>query len=118
MKENLSRFKKVFKFSLSSIAIISVVAVIYSFINIGDTMKRIFDFNYFFAAIILLYGIGVYFMPVRLNKKKRLVDHSNYMDVLREEKEMKIEGALESIFWGISNMLLVGVIEIILYSIV
>ena len=34
-------------------------------------------------------------------------------DVVREEKEKKYEGAIESILWGIMNILIVGIIEII-----
>lgn len=118
MKAYYDNYKKIFKFSVSSIGIVTAVAVIFSLFNKGDTVKRIFDFNYFFAVGILIYGIAVYFMPVRINKKNRLVDHSNYMDVLREEKENKASGALESIFWGICNILLVGTIELILHSFV
>jgi hypothetical protein len=118
MKANYDKFKKVFRFSITSIVAVTAVAIIISLFKEEDVLKRIFDFNYLFAAGILAYGVVVFFMPVRINKKNRLVDHSNYMEVLREEKEIKTSSALESIFWGICNILLIGVIEIILHSVV
>lgn len=113
MKKLFDRYIKILRFSLASIGTFSFIAFVYSSITNRELLKTLFDFNYFLSIVILLYGLGVYFMPVKVFKKNRLVDHSNYVDVVREEKESKISGALESIFWGLSNMIIVGVLEII-----
>ena len=113
MKTLLQNYVKLLKYSIYSIASVSFIAILYSSFRSVPTIKSIFDFNYIIAVVIILYGLGVYFMPVKVFKKNRLVDHSNYVDVVREEKESKISGALESIFWGLSNMIIVGVLEII-----
>lgn len=105
---------KILKYAMYSIAAISAVGLIFAAISGRNMLKSVFDFNYIFAVVILLYGLGVHFMPVRVFKKNRLVDHSNYMDIIREEKERKLEGSMESIVWGITNMLIVGAIEIII----
>lgn len=115
MLQNMyKRAKQITKISIKSIPIISIAPLIYSFVKKGPVFKRVFDFNYLIASIIIIYGIFVFFIPVNLKKTNRLVDHSNASDVIREENEKKYEGAIESIFWGISNILIVGVIELVL----
>ncbi len=109
---------RVLRYSLFSIATASVIGLIFAALSGRDMMKSVFDFNYILAVIVLLYGLGVYFMPIRVFKKNRLVDHSNYMDYIREEKERKLEGSMESIIWGISNILLVGAIEILIQYVI
>ncbi len=117
MKENLlQRGLKLLKISLSSILILSFIALIYSLIKKGTILKRVFDFNYFVGSIIIAYGVVMFFLPIRLKKTNRLVDISNAADVIREEKDKKYEGAVESIFWGVSNILIVSIIEVIIRS--
>lgn len=113
MKKLFDKYKKILRFSLASIGTFSFIGFVYASIAHRALIKAIFDFNYFLSIIILLYGLGTYFMPVRVFKKDRLVDHSNYIDVLREEKENKLSGAIESIMWGINNLVFVGLIEIL-----
>ena len=114
MKKLFDRYIKILRFSLASIGTFSFIAFVYSSITNRELLKTLFDFNYFLSIVILLYGLGVYFMPVRVFKKDRLVDHSNYIDVVREEKENKLSGAIESIIWGINNLVFVGLTEILI----
>ncbi|MBM7615245.1 hypothetical protein [Alkaliphilus hydrothermalis] len=112
----LNKTKKTLVLSISSILLLSILAVIYSLIKQGAMLKNVFNFNYVIACIIVVYGLLSFFVPINLKKSNRLVDHSNYAQVHREEKEDKLTGAMESLWWGISNILLVGIIEVILRS--
>ncbi|GAB6086589.1 hypothetical protein [Alkaliphilus crotonatoxidans] len=114
MKQKIwNKTLKLLKISVSSILILSLISLLYSLIKKGPILKNIFNFNFFLASIIIAYGVVTFFLPISLKKTKRLVDHSNVADVVREEKEKKYEGAIESILWGIMNILIVGIIEII-----
>jgi len=110
----LNKTKKILVLSISSILLFSILAMIYSLIKQGDMLKNVFNFNYVIASIIIVYGLFTFFVPINLKKSNRLVDHSNYAQVHREEKEDKISGAMESLLWGISNILIVGIIEMII----
>ncbi len=110
----LTKTKKIIKMSLSSLVILTIIPIMYSLIKKTNILKSVFDFNFFIASIIILYGLFAFFIPVSLKKSNRLVDHSNYAEVLKEEKEKKFEDAIESIFWGVSNIIIVGITEVIL----
>ena len=110
----LKKTKKILVLSISSILLLSILAMIYSLIKQGDMLKNVFNFNYLMASIIIVYGLFAFFVPINLKKSNRLVDHSNYAQVHREEKEEKISGAMENLFWGITNIVLVGIIEVII----
>ncbi|WP_026478060.1 hypothetical protein [Alkaliphilus transvaalensis] len=116
MQSILNEIKKILKLSISSILILSIFPVIYSLIKKGNLIKRIFDFNYIIASIIVLYGIFTLFVPINLKKSNRLVDHSNYGEVMKDEKDKKFSGVVESLLWGISNLLIVGIIEILVHG--
>ncbi|KAB3537706.1 hypothetical protein F8154_02535 [Alkaliphilus pronyensis] len=116
MTNKLKHAKKILKFSISSIVLISIIAIIYSLIRSQGPWDYVLQFNIIISSFIIVFGVISFFAPINLKKSNRLVDHSNITEVLREEKEKKVEGSLESILWGISNIIIVGVGEIIVKS--
>lgn len=121
MKVIIENLKKNILYALGSIALTTLVSSIFSIIKSISLVNTIFNANYIIGAVIVAVGTLGFFMPVRLKtlkKSKPLVDHSNIVDVLREEKELKISESLVHICWGICHIVLVGILEIIIKSII
>lgn len=116
MKSFFEKAKKILSYSIGSITLVSLVAAFFSLIKGIDLLKTVLNSNYVVGAIIIAVGILGFIVPFNLKKSNRLVDHSNIVDVLREEKDIKMGEAIINILWGISNIILVGLIEIILYN--
>ncbi len=107
--------KKILSLSLPSILIISTIAFIYSLLQSKSILVSVFDFNYFFASIILAYGVLRFLFPIRLGKKSIVVDHSNYVSVTKNRRDEITSKSVENIYWGISNIIIVSTIELVLY---
>lgn len=117
MKNIIESFKKVISYSVGSIISTSLLSALFSFFKGTDLIKTVFNANYIISAIIMTIGVLGFFMPIRLKKSNRLVDHSNIADVLREEKDIKLADSLINISWGICHIVLAGILEIIIKSI-
>ncbi|MGV8153864.1 MAG: hypothetical protein ACLKAO_06095 [Alkaliphilus sp.] len=115
MSSIISYSKKILFLSFPSILIISTIALVYSLISSQNLVTSIFDFNYFSAAIILSYGVIRFLFPIGLSKKNKLVDHSNYVPVMRDKKDKITYKSIESVFWGISNIIIVSTVELVFY---
>ncbi|MBU5677159.1 hypothetical protein KQI88_12125 [Alkaliphilus sp. MSJ-5] len=118
MKTIIERFKKVFSYSIGSILLTSLLAALFGFVKGNNLLPTILNANYIVSTIIIAVGIFGFFVPIRLKKSNRLVDHSNVMDVLREEKDIKLSEALVNISWGICHIILVGILEIVVKSLI
>ncbi|MBN4069385.1 MAG: hypothetical protein COA82_03075 [Alkaliphilus sp.] len=107
--------KKILSLSLPSILIIATIAFLYSLFQSKNILVSVFDFNYFFASIILSYGVLRFLFPIKLGNKSKVVDHSNYVSVTKERRDEITNKSMENIFWGISNIIIVSTIELVLY---
>lgn len=107
--------KKILSLSLPSILIISAIAFIYSLLQSKSILVSVFDFNYFFASIIITYGVLRFLFPIRLRKKSIVVDYSNYVSVTKDRRDEITNKSVEDIFWGVSNIIIVSTIELALY---
>jgi len=120
MIENL---KKVVFYAIGSITFTTLLAALFSLLKASSPIQTIFNANYIIATVIIAVGTLGFFVPVNLmhllkiKKSNRLVDHSNLVDVLKEEREIKISESLINICWGICHMILIGITEIIIKSI-
>lgn len=120
MKVLLSNLKKILTYALSSIAVVSVLALIFALIKKGDMIKTILNANFIVAAIVIVIGILGFMFPISFKslKKNPLRDHSNIVEILREEKEVKLQDSIFNISWGISHIILAGLLEIIIKSVI
>lgn len=118
MKTISEKFKKIFSYSIGSIILISLLAALFGFIKGNNLLKTILNANYIASTVIIAVGIFGFLVPIRLKKSNRLVDHSNIVDVLREEKDIKLSEALVNISWGICHIILVGILEIVIKNLI
>ncbi|ABW19655.1 hypothetical protein [Alkaliphilus oremlandii] len=119
MKVFLSNLKKILTYALSSMAVVSVLALIFSLIKKGDVIKTLLNANFIVASIIIVVGILGFMFPISFKslKKNPLRDHSNIVEILREEKEVKLQDSVFNISWGILHIILAGILEIIIRSV-
>jgi len=120
MKIVIENLKKVILYSIGSIILTTLLASLFSFFKDINWIQTVFNSNYIVSSIIIAVGVLGFFVPTSLKslkKSKRLVDHSNIADILREEKEIKLSESLINIYWGICHMIIVGVLEIIIKGI-
>jgi len=121
MKIMINNFKKIFSYSIGSVLLTTALAALFSLLKGSNLMRTVFNANYIISAIIIAVGVFGFFIPIGLNtikKSNRLVDHSNVVDVLREEKEVKISESLINICWGICHVILAGILEIVIKAII
>lgn len=116
MNPTINKLKKIFSYSIGSVVAISLFATIFSLIKGNDLMKTVFNTNYIIGAIIIASGLFAHFVPIRLKKSERMVDHSNIADIIREEKDIKMDDAIVNIFWGICNIIIIGILEILVHN--
>jgi len=117
----MQNFKKIFSYSIGSVILTTLLAALFSLLKKIPLIQTVFNANYIISAIIIAVGVFGFFVPIGLNtlkKSNRLVDHSNVVDVLREEKEVKISESLINICWGICHMILAGILEILIKVII
>jgi len=123
MKVITENFKKVISYSVGSIVSTTLLSVLFSFLKGNNLIPTVFNANYIVSAIIIAIGTLGFFVPInimnliKIKKSNKLVDHSNLIDVLREEREVKVRESLINICWGICHMIIVGILEIIIKGI-
>ncbi|SCY66610.1 hypothetical protein [Alkaliphilus peptidifermentans] len=110
----LTSIKKTLKLSFASVVVISLVGLLYSLVRGQNHWNVVFNLNIIFASFIIVFGLFSFFTPINLRKTTRLVDHSNVTEVLKEEKDKKASGSIENIIWGISNIVIIGIIEVLM----
>ncbi len=118
MKTIITEIKKIFLYSIKSIVLTSLLAGLFSLLKGNNLLKIIFNANYIVSSIIIGIGLLSFFIPIKLKKSKGLVDHSNIAEVLKEEKEIKLSEAMINLSWGICNIIVVGVLEIVVKSVI
>ncbi len=122
MKNIIETSKKVISYTLGSILTTSILALLFSMLKGTDKLSTVFNANYIIATIIIGVGIMGFFIPIspfslkKLKKSNPLIDHSNIIDVIREEKDIKISESIVNISWGICHIILVGIWEIVVKS--
>jgi len=120
MKIIIENFKKVTLYSIGSIVLTTLLSILFSFLKGSNWIQTVLNSNYIVSSLIIAVGVLGFFVPMslkNLKKSKRLVDHSNIADILREEKEIKLSESLINIYWGICHMIIVGILEIIIKGI-
>ncbi len=121
MKVAINSFKKIIFYSAGSISLVSLVALAFSLLKSTNIVQSIFTANFIVGTVIISVGILGFIFPVSfksLKKNNVLMDHSNIADVLREEKEVKLNDSIFNICWGICHIVIIGIIEILVKSII
>ncbi|ABR47417.1 hypothetical protein Amet_1209 [Alkaliphilus metalliredigens QYMF] len=114
----LRQIKLAFKLSMGTILLASIVGLVTGYLRSdSDLLKTIFNTNYIVGALLITFGVFSLFSPINLRKTTRLVDYSNVTDVLKDVKETKDEMGLDHIYWGITHLLLISLIELALFYI-
>jgi hypothetical protein len=113
---------KILFLSLQSIAVVTVVCIVYGFIlERGFTLAYIFTGNFIAAAVIIASGVVIWFMPVRLAlrlRKSKLIDHTTYKDAYMDERKVKQDKGLEVLCIGIACIIITGLIELVLWLLI
>ncbi|MCL2588514.1 MAG: hypothetical protein FWD84_03795 [Oscillospiraceae bacterium] len=111
--DRLEKLKKLLWISLQFIAVIAVGGLIYGgVVHRQFVIRYAFDANFIVGAIIILIGLIMHMIPVR--PRGKLVDHSNYTEVLMERRENKRKRAYDMMYLGMFVIFIPAVVQFLL----
>jgi len=111
MRVHLNNLKKILCTAAAIAAVVAACGAIYSLFAHGQFSSfYVFNTNFIVGAFIILVGLITYVWPINLGRDK-LIDHSTYGAKTIEAREQKRVKAYDIIYIGISNILIVAVIQ-------
>ena len=102
------------------IVIVAIASIIYGLIaHRLFTLRYVFNANFIVAAVVILSGIVVMFIPSALVVKgSRLLDRSTFVERSFNTREIRQHRARGILWVGIFNTLLTGLIQLLLSLII
>ena len=114
MKNIIKYILQVVGLSIGIVLFVSALSVLFgSFVEGHFYMGHVFRANLAIGMLILAIGILILIKPEGL-KNEKLLDHSNYAQVVHERREIKRKKAMETLMVGIVVTLIAGFLEMFL----
>ena len=103
--------------SIIVIILLSVAALFYGRLTLGFfTLRYLFPAYFLGGSVIILMGLIVIFLPFRIIGK--LVDHSNYAQVIMAQKEKRRLLGGEFVYLGIAVVVMAAALQVLLSFVV
>ncbi|MCL1995175.1 MAG: hypothetical protein FWG63_03125 [Defluviitaleaceae bacterium] len=119
--EKIKYILKIFSTSAVLICIVTFVSVVYTFFGyeqffLNNILNNVFNANFVVGAFIIAIGITLLILPARLGSR-RLIDHTTYVSKIIESREAKGKKSRELIYIGMTNIMIVAVVQYLLWLI-
>jgi len=113
----MSLFIKSVAISIKIVAIVALLGVVYGLVaDSALVYTYAVNANLVVGVIILISGLIKFITPTSLLvKKSRLIDHTTYVEKLREERERKHLKAYELIYVGIAGIAVTATMQFLLH---
>lgn len=117
LKKILKYAAQIILISVLIVAVISVLAILLGSISVGYFYTGyVFRASLVTGVVILAMGILTLIKPIGL-KKEKLLDHSNYAQVVYERREEQRKRAVEILLLGSIITIIAGFLELLLMDV-
>jgi len=113
MHNLLKRLLKTLGVATVLVVVVSIIATIYSFVDLGYFfIDYLVTANFAVGGLVIAVGLLNYMLPTRLGQSK-LIDHTTYAERKLEAREAKRKKSYEFLYVGIAVIAIAGTAEML-----
>ena len=113
----LTKYAKLLPVSFLCIAVVTVLSLLYEVIaHRNVSMRYVYDANFFVGVVLIATGLVYMMVPSSmLRKDDKMFDHSTFVERSFKARHDRQQRAMKILVFGIFNILITGVLQIILH---